>query len=429
MTKSASRFPPPISALALARSIANGDLTPAIAIEQSLEAIAAHEPAVAAFVATAPERSLAQALEATGPLAGLAIGVKDVYETHDFPTEMGSPIYAGYRSAGDAPVVAIARRLGATIVGKTTTTELQSRTAFAGTRNPHDLAHTPGGSSSGSAAAVAAGMIPLSLGAQTAGSVVRPAAYCGIAGFKPSYRLLPTVGMKAFAWSLDTAGLFGAGVEDVAYFAEHLTGRPMRVDSVADAGAPRIGVLRTHVWDMVSPEMQGALAEAAALAEKAGATMIDLDMPTALIDAYASHQVIMNYQGAQALAWELAAHRADMSAALLQAMDEGAAIAPEIYDRARSLAKRGRMALKALFADLSLDAILTPSATGAAPEGLYYTGDHAFNRLWTLMGTPAVNIPGCYDTAGLPLGLQIVAPFGRDRECLQIARFVERAIA
>jgi Asp-tRNA(Asn)/Glu-tRNA(Gln) amidotransferase A subunit family amidase len=427
MSKAASRFPAPISAIGLVEAIAAGDLTPERAIAQSLEVIAAHDPAIAAFVTTAPDRSRAHAASATGPLAGLAIAVKDVYDTEDFPTQMGSPIYAGHQSPGDASVVAMARRLGATIVGKTTTTELQNRTVTSPTGNPHNLAHTPGGSSSGSAAAVAAGMVPIAFGAQTAGSVVRPAAYCGIAGFKPSYRLLPTVGMKAFSWSLDTAGLFAAGVADVAFFAECLTGRTMRVDGL-DLTAPRIGVLRTHVWDLVSPDMRAAIGRTAGIVASAGAEVFDLDMPDALVDAFDAHRIIQNYQGAQALAWEMAAHRDKISPDLLAALDEGAAIGADDYDHARSLAKRGRRALKALFEDFQLDAILTPSATGAAPEGLDFTGDHSFNRLWTLMGTPCVNVPGLFDPNGMPLGVQIVAPFGRDHDCLKVAHFAERAI-
>ena len=417
---------PPLSALSIAMAIDAGTLTAEQAIEQSLAAIEALDGGIAAFVALDPASARAHARSASGSLAGLTLGVKDVFETADFPTEMGSPIYAGFQSRGDAAVVAMARRAGATVVGKTSTTELQNRTVTTPTRNPRDPAHTPGGSSAGSAAAVAAGMIPVAIGAQTAGSIVRPAAYCGIAGFKPSFRLLPTVGLKAFSWSLDTVGLFAAGIADVAYFAEHLMGRPMRVDE-AESGAPRIGLLRTHIWAEASPDMQQAVELAAALAAKAGATVIDLAMPAALIEAFEAHEIIQNYQAAQALAWEVDAHREAISPALLAVLDAGRAIPPDVYDRARGQAKRGRFALKTLFTEAGIDAILTPSATGVAPAGLDYTGDHAFNRLWTLMGTPAINVPGLTDAGGLPLGLQVIGPFGRDLACLQAAHFVECA--
>jgi Asp-tRNA(Asn)/Glu-tRNA(Gln) amidotransferase A subunit family amidase len=430
MSRSASRFPAPVSALAIAKAIDAGELSPQAAIMRSIETIAAHDGEIGAFVATDPGRAATHAATAEGPLAGLAIGVKDVYDTLRLPDRGWDRRSTGATSPpGDATVVALARRAGRDGHRQDDddrVAEPDGRFRRRAIRTI--LEHTPGGSSSGSAAAVAAGMIPLALGAQTAGSVVRPAAYCGIAGFKPSFRLLPTVGMKPFAWSLDTVGVFGAGVTDVAYFAEHLMSRPMRIDRLEPA-APRIGILRTHVWDMASPDMQNAIETAARQAEAAGATLVDLDMPEALIAASDSHATIMNYQGAQALAWEMDAHRDALSPALLAGLDEGRAISAEVYDRARSLAKRGRRALIALFADAGVDVLLTPSAPGAAPHGLDFTGDPAFNRLWTLMGTPAVNVPGLYDGGGLPLGIQIVAPFGRDLQCLQAAAFVERVIA
>ncbi len=428
MKQPATRFAPAQSALEIAKGIGAGDLSPAAAIEQSLAAIAAIDTEIAAFVVTAPDQSRSSALKASGPLAGLALGVKDAFDTCDFPTEKGTPIYAGNRPRSDASVVALARRAGATVIGKTTTTELQHRTPFSSTRNPHNPAHTPGGSSSGSAAAVAAGMIPIAIGAQTAGSVIRPAAFCGIAGFKPSFRLLPTVGLQDFAWMLDTAGLFASSVADVAYFAEHLTQRSLRVDG-SDPGTPRIGVMRLHVWDEASAEMQAAIEQTAKRAEKAGAKIVHLDMSDTLIEAFDSHLIIQNYQGALALAWEHDTHREALSPALAAALDEGKAIPTDVYDLARSRSKRGRRALSALFDSAGIDVILTPSASGAAPAGLSFTGDHSFNRLWTLMGTPCVNVPGLFGADNLPLGVQIVAPFGRDLQCLQAAAFIERIIA
>jgi Asp-tRNA(Asn)/Glu-tRNA(Gln) amidotransferase A subunit family amidase len=416
-----------VSALAIARSVAVGERSASFHIEAALEAIASHDPTLAAFVVTNPDGALAQAARADGPLAGLALGVKDVFDTCDMPTQMGSAIYAGYQSPGDAALVAQSRRLGASIVGKTTTTELQNRTVVAPTRNPWNGAHTPGGSSAGSAAAVGAGLIPVALGAQTAGSVVRPAAYCGIAGFKPSYRLLSSVGMKAYSPSLDTPGLFAADIEDVAFFAEQVTGQPMRVDG-RDFGAPRIGVLRTHLWHEASGDMRDAIEHAAARARAKGADVRDIDMPSPLIDAFAAHGIIQNYQAAQSLAWEIDAHRPRLSAELLEGLDEGLATPPADYDAARGIAKRGRIALKGLFADFGVDVLLTPSATGIAPEGLEGTGNHMFNRLWTLMGTPAVNVPGLFSAGGMPLGIQIVGPFGRDQACLQAAAFLREAI-
>src|SRR4051812_45770098 len=221
-----------LHALDLARQIEAGALTPAAVLDRCAEAIAAREKDIGAFVIldlAATRRRAAEAGLAQMPLHGLPVGVKDVYDTVDFPTEYGSPIYAGHRPRADASLVALIRRAGGLVPGKTVTTELQSLQP-AGTRNPHNLAHTPGGSSSGSVAAMAAGMLPIATGSQTGGSVIRPASYCGIAGFKPSFRSLPTVGLKCFSWSLDTAGLLAATVPDVAFAAAAITGRDLRID-------------------------------------------------------------------------------------------------------------------------------------------------------------------------------------------------------
>lgn len=417
-------FPAPVSGLALARDIEAGRITPAAAIEAAIAAIEAHDERLAAFVAT--DFPGARAASGTqGPLRGLAIGVKDIFDTADMPTTMGSPLYAGHRPVADAPAVAMAKRAGGAIVGKTVTTEFAYLDPGP-TRNPVKLDHTPGGSSSGSAAAVGAGLIPLAFGTQTGGSVVRPAAYCGVAGFKPSFRLLPTVGVKCFSWSLDTVGLFGAGVADVAFFAEGLTGRDLRVDR-REPGPPCIGIARTHLWHEASGEMRDAVETAARRAEVAGARVVDLDLPGLFADAFCAHQAIQDFQAAQALAWEYDRHADRLSPLLRETLALGRTVTPDDYDRARRVARLARLALKDVFADV--DVLLTPSAPGAAPEGLGSTGTSIFNRLWTLMGTPTVNVPGLTGHHGLPLGIQIVAPFGRDRACLEAALFLERTIA
>ena len=225
-----------LSALELARRIEAGALSPRAVVELCAEAVATHESEIGAFAALdldAARRRVEQQQLAPLPLHGLPVGIKDIFDTADLPTAYGSAIYAGHRPKADAAMVMLIRRAGGLVLGKTVTTEFASLEP-AGTRNPRNPAHTPGGSSSGSAAAVAAGMLPLALGSQTGGSVIRPAAFCGVAGFKPSYRLLPTVGMKCFSWSLDTVGLFGASVPDVAFAAAAMSGRDLRVD-----GRPR----------------------------------------------------------------------------------------------------------------------------------------------------------------------------------------------
>src|SRR5215475_1568818 len=249
-----------LSALDLARRIEAGELTPAAVLDKCAEVIAAREDAIGAFIALDVEGAQRRAQDpaiAAGPLRGLPVGVKDILDTIDFPTGYGTTFHAGHRAASDAALVSMIRRAGGIIVGKTVTTELAHQRPGK-TRNPHNPAHTPGGSSSGSAAAVAAGMVPVAVGSQTGGSVIRPAAYCGVVGFKPSYKLLPTVGMKCFSWHLDTAGLFAAGVGDVAFAAAAITGRDLRVDAGARA-APNILLLRTHIWNQASEDMRGAV--------------------------------------------------------------------------------------------------------------------------------------------------------------------------
>ena len=415
-----------LSALDLARRMEAGELKPRAVIEMCAEAIAARENEVGAFVAldldAARRAADAPGLPST-PLRGLPVAFKDIFDTAEFPTCYGSPIYADHRPRADAAAVVLARRAGGIVVGKTVTTEMASIVPSP-TRNPHDPAHTPGGSSSGSAAAVAAAMVPLAFGTQTAGSVIRPAAFCGVAGYKPSYRLIPLVGVKDVAWHLDTAGLFGAGVADVAFAAASILDRDLRVDRAAPA-APRIALARTHLWPQASAAMQKAVETAARIAQAAGARVTELNLPPRLEEVYAAQFVIQDYESFRSFAFEYDRHRDMISGQLRAQLDRAAAISADDYDAARRTASRGRQLLADAMADH--DVILTPSAPGAAPRGSA-TGDPMFNRLWTLMGAPCVNVPGCHEN-GLPLGIQIVGRFGRDRATLAAALFVEQAIA
>jgi len=416
-----------LSALDLARRIEAGALTPAAVIDLCAQAIDAREAEIGAFVsldlAGARRQAQVPGLAAL-PLRGLPVGVKDIFDTADFATEFGTPIYKGNRPRQDAALVALVRRAGGLVLGKTVTTEL----AFlhpAKTRNPHDPARSPGGSSSGSAAGVAAGMFPIAIGSQTGGSVIRPAAYCGVAGFKPSYRLLPTPGIKHFSVYLDTAGLFAASVADVAYAAAAITGRHLRVDH-GEPAAPRIGLARTHVWGEASAAMQGAVESAAKAAAVAGARVSEPAWPPLLRDAFMAHPTIQDYEAYRTLAFEYDRHRDALSPILRGMLDKAAAITADDYDAARRTVKRARQALADLMADI--DVLLTPSAPSAAP-GPETTGPAIFNRLWTLMGTPCVNVPGLKDPAGLPLGVQIVGRFGRDHQALMGAQFLQQALA
>jgi Asp-tRNA(Asn)/Glu-tRNA(Gln) amidotransferase A subunit family amidase len=256
--------------------------------------------------------------------------------------------------------------------------------------------------------------------------VIRPAAFCGIAGFKPSYRLLPTVGMKCFSWSLDTVGMFGARVPDVAFAVAAMSGRDLRVDGRPPA-TPIVALVRTPLWHEASTAMQDAVERAARAAERSGARLKDMDLPPIFADAVRAQRVVQGYEAFRALAFEYDGHRDRLGPVLRGQLDEAATIDADMYDDARRTTRRARRALIDLLADGEV--MLTPSATGAAPKGLGSTGEPTFNRLWTLLGTPCVNVPGLSDPDGLPLGVQIVARFGRDRFALSAAALLEAAIA
>jgi Asp-tRNA(Asn)/Glu-tRNA(Gln) amidotransferase A subunit family amidase len=415
-------------ALDLAARLEAGKLTPRAVVEMCTEAIAAREKDIGAFVTldlAAARRAADDPRLSSLPLRGLPVGFKDIFDTADLPTQYGSPVYANNRPTADATAVVMTREAGGIVIGKTVTTQFASLVPSA-TRNPRNLAHTPGGSSAGSAAAVAAGMAPLAFGTQTAGSVIRPAGFCGVAAFKPSYRLIPMVGVKDVAWHLDTAGLFGAGVADVAFAAAAVLQRELRVDRAAPA-APRIAVARTHLWPKASPAMQQAVETAARIAAAAGAKVADLELSPIVEDAYEAQFTIQDYENIRALAFEYERHRDRLDPLLRTQLDRAVAISADEYDAARRLASRARQLLADAMADH--DVILTPSAPGAAPHGFATTGDPMFNRLWTLMGAPCINVTGMNDGDSLPLGIQIVGRFGRDHAALEAALFVERAIA
>src|SRR5215468_5699291 len=408
-----------ISLAELQRRIESGDLSADTAIVQSLEAIAAQDKTIGAFVC---HRIAAHAPNA-GPLRGIAVGIKDIIDTANFSTEMGSPIYRGFHPRADAPVVAMLKQAGATIIGKTTTTAFAANDPTA-TVNPHNHAHTPGGSSSGSAAAVAAGMLPLAVGTQTGGSVIRPASFCGAAAIKPSYRMLPTVGVKCFSWTLDTVGLFAAGVEDVAVALSAITNRPELLAQAAKA--PKIGVV---IQDFAGPpdkEGADALKIAASAAEKAGASVRELKMPSLISDAWRIHTIVQQFEAHQAFAWEYRENYDAMPPLLRKRLDESRDITAADYDEACSVAEKARVVLCDTFGEV--DVILALSAPGPAPKGLDWTGDPRFNRLWTLMGTPCVNVPAHIAEGNLPIGVQVIADYGDDAKALAAARFLEAAL-
>jgi Asp-tRNA(Asn)/Glu-tRNA(Gln) amidotransferase A subunit family amidase len=409
-----------ISLSELQRRIAAGELSAEAALAQSEAAIDAQDRTIGAFVCRAGQPRA----QDQGPLRGIAVGIKDIIDTADLPTEMGAAIYRGWRPRADAPVVMMLKKAGATIIGKTTTTAFAASDPTA-TLNPRNHAHTPGGSSSGSAVAVAAGMIPLALGTQTGGSVIRPASFCGVAAIKPSYRLLPTIGAKCFSWTLDTVGLFAAGVEDLARGLSAMTDRPELVPDAVAAGL-RIGVVTQDFAGAPDKESAEALRITAQATARAGAEVRELALPEIVAEAWRIHPTVQFFEAHQSLAWEYRANNDAMPSLLRARLDESAGISPAAYDEACRVAAAARAALAETFAQA--DILLTFSAPGAAPKGLGSTGNARFNRLWTLMGVPCVNVPAYVANGGLPVGVQVIAPFGADAKALAAARFIEAAI-
>jgi Asp-tRNA(Asn)/Glu-tRNA(Gln) amidotransferase A subunit family amidase len=409
-------------------AMAAGRLTPVALMEACLGRIAAREPAVRAFAWHEPARALAAAARAdvARPLGGLPIGVKDVIDTADYPTSYGSPIWAGFRPRGDAACVAWARAAGAVVAGKTVTTEFAVRSPGP-TRNPANLAHTPGGSSSGSAAAVADGMVPLAFGTQTAGSIIRPAAYCGIVGYKPTYGTISRIGMKIMADSLDTMGVMARSVADCALFAGALSGRDMGDPARATGSAPRVGICRSPSWKGAAPETVALMERATGALAKAGATVAERELPAPYAALEQAHPAIMNIESARALGWELTTQRHLISAALRERLEPAMAEAPEVLDAALATARGCIDGFPAVMD--GVDILVTPSAPGEAPEGIAWTGDPAFNFIWTTLRVPCVTVPVGTGPNGLPMGIQIVGRAGDDRAVLAWAAWVQNALS
>ena len=394
-----------------AQMIARGELSAETLLRSCLERIAEREPQVKAWTYIAKD---AAAKNPRGPLFGVPVGVKDIFDTYDMPSEYGSPIYAGHRPRTDAAIAALTRRAGGTILGKTVTAEFATFVPRA-TRNPLDLSRTPGGSSSGSAAAVADFMVPLAFGTQTAGSLIRPASYCGIFACKPSYNVLPRGGLKPGADSLDTVGVYGRSVEDVAFFAAALTNRP-ELETRLDR-APRIGLCRTYEWDLVQPEMRKALEDAG---RKLGAK--ELELPARFKGLRESHSAILWYEVARSLVDEYTRFPDQLDPGLRDRCAAGFELDPQKYVRAQQHAAECRAAFAEVLGDY--DVLLVPAATGEAPVGLASTGDVALNVVWTLLHAPSVAVPAAKSASGMPLGVQVIGRINDDARTLACAHWI-----
>ena len=420
-----------LTATEAARRVAAGEITSEALVHACLERIAAREGAVGAWAWIDPGKALAaarakDASEVSGPLHGVPVAIKDIMPTFDMPTAYGSPIYATNQESADSACVALLRRAGAIVLGKTVTTEFAAATPGK-TANPHNIAHSPGGSSSGSAAAVADFMVPLGLGTQTVGSTIRPAAYCGAVGFKPTYQALPFAGIKAQAETLDTLGLIARSVDDTALLSGVLAGAPEAFAAPARTIPPRLAFCRTPHWPQAHPSTVKVMDEAIAMLREAGATIEEADLPETFAPALDAHWTIVCFEMARALAHEARAHRDGLSPRLAGLLDKGMAIPHAEYKAAIETARRSRTEAAPLLA--RYDALLTPSASGEAPEGLDSVNDLLFQRLWTVLHTPALTLPGFTGDKGLPVGIQLVGAWGTDAELLSVARWVEKRIA
>jgi len=419
-----------LSATAIVQKIAAGETTCEAVVRDCLGRIAARDGVVKAWVNFDPELALAQARALdrgpnVGPLHGVPIGVKDIIDTVDMPTEFGSPIYRGHRPPADAACVALLRRAGAVILGKTATCEFAGM-APAETANPHNPAHTPGGSSSGSAAAVADHMVPAALGTQTGGSVLRPSSYCGIFGYKPTYNTFNKAGVKPAAESIDTIGWLARSLDDIELLTDVLRMWPPEPPRTMSA-APRIGLCRTEIWDTAQPETKAAVESAAAALAKAGAAVRDIELPNAFTGLHGiARQTINFYERAAGMAYEWDHHRDRLSPQMRRYIENGQKTSRQDYVAGWRRVEQGRALLPAVFD--GLDVLLVPCVQGEAPQGLASTGDGTMQAIWTALHTPTMTLPTHRGPNNLPVGIQLVAQRYDDDRLFACARWIWQRI-
>jgi Asp-tRNA(Asn)/Glu-tRNA(Gln) amidotransferase A subunit family amidase len=422
----ATKQPNELTAIEALSRIRAGTLTSEALVAACLRRIEERESTVGAWNFLSPEQALDAArgsdkAASDGPLRGLPVAVKDIFDTADMPTAYGSPIYEGYRPPFDASSVALARAAGGVILGKTVSTEF-AYFKPGKTANPHNPAHTPGGSSSGSAAAVADFMTPLAFGSQTVGSIIRPASYCGVVGYKPSYSLIDRTGVRPLADTFDTVGVLTRSVPDAAYFVSVLSRRPtLRLDGELEA-PPSIGVCRTHEWPAADADAAAALETAARLASDAGGQVRETVLPELFAVLGEAQGLIVDYETANSAAHELAFHRDNVSKSFLDRAEAGLAYTADQYDDALSVVARAQTGLDAAMD--GVDVLLCPSSQGQAPEGLGTTGDPIFNRMGTALRAPCVNIPGLSGRSGLPVGVQVMGRMKDDRRTLAVGNWL-----
>lgn len=413
------------------KGIAAGEFSPSELMEACVARTASIEGCVRAWAHFDPDVALRAARLADTrpvdhPLYGIPFGIKDIIEAAGLPTEYGTPIYQNNMSARDAACVGLLKEAGALAFGKTVTTEL-AHFHPGKARNPHALTHTPGGSSSGSAAAVAAGMVPLALGTQTTGSVLRPASYCGVFGFKPSFGDVSRSGVFECVTSFDTVGWFTRAVDDIEIARQGLMRLPTSPLEMVSLGHLRIGVFRGSEWDKAESYTQNSIELAADQLAKAGCKVSDVTTPEWFAEMAELHRRVAGFEFARAITFERVEHPRLLSLKLVDGRcRDGFAISYEDYAAAQEKLVRARLAYSDLMQDY--DVLLTPSAPGEAWEGLAATGDPVFNTAWTALHVPAVSIPVFTGPSGLPVGLQLVGRYRHDQALLRAAKSVSRAL-
>jgi Asp-tRNA(Asn)/Glu-tRNA(Gln) amidotransferase A subunit family amidase len=433
------------SAADAARAIRDGAFSSVELVEACLARVREVDPKVQAWAYFDPEHALAQARALderrkegapVGPLHGVPVGIKDIFDTADMPTEDGTVLHAGRTPATDAAAVARLRAAGAVIMGKTVTTELATY-APGKTRNPHNAEHTPGGSSSGSAAAVACGMVPVALGSQTNGSVIRPAAYCGVYGFKPTHGLISRHGVLKLSRALDHAGVFARTIEDIALACEELAGFDerdpdtrmraripfLRIAAEEPPFPPRLAFVKTPLWDRTEPDTREAFGE---LVAQLGDRVEEFALPESAQEALEWHRTIMEAEMAASLVVEYEKGRDRLSDSLRAQLERGRKYTAFDYQAALARVPLLNEGFSELFE--RYDAIVTPATAGTAPKGLASTGDPAFCTLWTLCGMPALSLPLMQGANGLPLGLQLIGPRHDDARLLRTARWLAATV-
>jgi amidase len=409
-----------LTVLEAARALEAAEITAEQLTRAFLERIAEREPDVQAFAAYDPQRAIVDARLADAqtpghPLRGIPFAVKDIFDTADYPTTYGSEIYASHIPAADAACVAGLREQGAIVLGKTVTNEFATRTPGK-TRNPRRLSHTPGGSSSGSAAAVADGMAPIALGSQTTGSILRPAVYCGVIGYKPTFQAIPSAGMKALSPSQDTAGVLARTVADATLFVHGVQG----LNSVLAPAAPlRIGLCVSSQWEHARPASLQAVDRMRRALEDAGASVRDLSLPQDMELTLAMQDRITNYEARCSLSHEYRHHRERLSPRLRGRLAGADSIGMADYLRMLQDAADARTVAASLFDDI--DVLLYPATEGEAEAGLDESGSPRFGALWTLLHLPTVAVPVGTGPSGMPVGVQLIGPHGCDLRTLAVA--------